>query len=270
MHDEIELYRQMSAVYGKDFNTCFYCGCIATEYDLTPPLKYAEFYLKTREDADFYKVPSCRECYDFLKSDKSGLLGQRVDNVKKKLARKYQKAIRVYEMWDHDEIEGLDYHLKHSINAGLVLGKDSYERYKFKGFDFEVDGEKHSAHYIDNETLTIFGEKFDNFKDALDYGSKAFRIPKAKLKEMFAENNNSFDVAIKVFQDEMARKIYLKELKEKCKTFATTHKQNVKFVMHTVEIYRGQDENLTIITALSKLYEERIKKLADQFKFKSR
>ncbi|MFT5294233.1 MAG: hypothetical protein ACI9YH_000239 [Colwellia sp.] len=260
MHDETELYRQMSALHGKNFNTCFYCGCVATKYDLTPPLKYAEFYLKTREDADFYRVPACRECFDFLKSDKSGLLGQRVDVAKRKLAHKYKKAIRMYELWDHDEIKDLDYHLKHSINAGLVLGKESYERCRFKGFDFEADGEKHSAHYVESETLTVFGEKFDNFRDALDYGSRAFRIPKAKLREMFAEYDNCFDTAIKTFQEEMARKIYEKELKEKCKVFAQEHKQNIKFVMHTVEIYKTQDEDLTIDTALIKLFEERFKK----------
>ncbi len=260
MYDETELYRQMSAIQGKDFNTCFYCGCVATKYDLTPPLKYAEFYLKTREDADFYRVPACRDCFDFLRNEKSGLLGQRVDVAKRKLTRKYQKAIRIYEMWDHDELDDLDYHLKKSVNAGLILGKESYERIKFKGFDFEADGEKHSAHYVENQTLTVFGKKFENFRDALDYGSRAFRIPKAKLREMFADHDNCFDTAIKIFQEEMARKIYENELKEKCKVFAQEHKQNIKFVMHTVEIYKSQDESLTIDTALIKLFEERFKK----------
>jgi hypothetical protein len=257
MHDEPGLYRQIRAAHGKNFNVCFYCGCIATENDAIPPLKYAEFYLKTREEADFYRVPACIECFDFARSDKSALLGQRVDAVKRKLAHKYQKAIRMYELWDHDEIEDLDYHLKHSVNAGLVLGKESYERSKFKGFDFEVDGEKLSANYVENKIFTVFGEKFDHFRDALDYGSRAFRIPKAKLREMFAEHDNSFDAAIKIFQVEMARKIYEKELKEKCSEFAVKHKQNIKFVMHTVEIYQGQNEHLTIETALIKLYEER-------------
>ncbi|MFT5313789.1 MAG: hypothetical protein ACI8Z9_002284 [Paraglaciecola sp.] len=260
MRDKTELYRLMSATQGKDFNTCFYCGCIATEYDLVPPLKYAEFYLETHEDADFYKVPSCRECFHFLKTDKSAFLGQRVDVAKRKLAHKYQKTLRMYDLWDLDEIEDLDYHLQHAIHAGLVLGKESYERLQFKGFDFEADGEKHRAHYVENKILTVFGEKFHHFKDALDYASKAFRIPKAKLREMFTEHGNCFDTAIKLFQTEMTRKMYQKELKQKCKGFADTHKQSINFVMHTVEIFQGQDENMTIETALNKIYEERIKK----------
>ena len=260
MHDETELYRLMSALDAKNFNTCFYCGCIATKYDLTPPIKYAAFYLNTREEADFYKVPACRECFDFLKYDKSGLLGQRVDVAKRMLARKYKRAIRIYEVWDPDEIDDLAYQLKHCVNAGIVLGKESSERVTFKGFDFEADGEKHSAHYVTNEVFSVLGEKFDNFRDALDYGSKAYRIPKAKLIQMFSEHNNCFDTAINIFHEKIARKIYQKKLKAKCKDFSLEHKQNIKFVMRTVEIYCKQEQSLTIEMALSKLYEERIKK----------
>jgi len=261
MIDDVGLYRQINAVHGKDFNTCFYCGCIATKTDSVPPLKYAEFYLKAREDSDFYYVPCCHECFDLSRPDKSGLLGQRADNVKKKLARKYQKAVRVYEMWDEDELEELDYSLNRSITAGLALGKESYDRIKFKGFAFEVDGEKHSLGYYDKVVMTVFGQQFSHFRDALDYGSKSFRIPKATLRDLFIENNNSFDVAIKLFQAEMAKKLFEKDLKDKCKPFSEKHKQSFKFVMHTVEIYMRSDEQLTIDTALDKLWNERIKNL---------
>ncbi|EPJ44969.1 MAG: hypothetical protein OFPI_38500 [Osedax symbiont Rs2] len=259
MADETTLYRQISALHSENFHSCFYCGCIAAKYDLAPPLKFADFYLKTREDADFYKVPACRECFDFLKNDKSPLLGQRVDVAKRKLARKYQRAIRIYEVWDHDEIGDLGYQLKHSINAGIVLGKESYQRIKFKGFDFEADGEKHSAHYVDNEVFTVFGEKFDIFRDALDYASKAYRIPKAKLITMFTEHNNCFDTAINLFQQKIARNSYEKELKQKCRAFSLEHKQNLQFVMRTIELFCQQDHSLTIEMALAKLYTDRLK-----------
>lgn len=255
---ELELYRPLRAVSSKDFNTCFYCGCIATLQDLAPPIQFAEFYLKTREDADFYQVPSCKECFQILKHDKSGSLGQRVDNLKKRLAKKYQKAIRIYELWDHDEVDELDHNLGHSIKAGLSLGEESYQRYKYRGFEFEVEGVKHDAFYVKAEVLTVFGEKFDNFRDALEHASRSFRIPKAKLKEMFAEHNNSFDLAIRKYQDDMAQKLYEKELKSKCKEFANKYKQNMKFVMRTVEIYRENDKFLTIDGALKKLLNERI------------
>jgi len=255
---ELDLYRQLLAVNAKDFNTCFYCGCIATLQDLAPPLRFAEFYLKTREDADFYQVPSCKECSQVLKNEKSGLLGQRVDFLKSRFAKKYHKAIRVYELWDKDEVEELDYNLGNSIKAGLSLGEESYQRFKYRGFEFEVEGVKHDAFYVKTEVLTVFGEKFDNFRDALDHASRSFRIPKVKLKEMFAEHNNSFDLAIRKYQDDMSKKLYEKELKFKCKEFADNHKQNIKFVMRTVEFYREIDELLTIDGALKKLLSERV------------
>jgi hypothetical protein len=251
MATDNDLYRQILASKGQYFNTCFYCGCVATEEDMVPPLKFASFYLTTREDADFYRVPACKECFEFLKNDRSGLLGQRVDNL---------KSIRVYEMWDHSEIEELDYSLKHSINAGINLGKESYDRYKFRGFDFEVNGERHIADYVKAKKFVVFGETFFNFRDALDYGCKAFRVPKAKLLELFAEHENSFDKAIRFFQAEVARKLYENELKKKCGEFAKTHKLNINFVMHTVELYRKQNDELSIELALVKLFEERLKK----------
>jgi hypothetical protein len=187
------------------------------------------------------------------------LLGQRVDFAKAKLARKYKRAVRIYEVWEKDEVEGLDYGLKRSVNAGLKLGKETYDRLRFQGFDFEVEGEKHSAYYVDLAEFSVFGDNFDNFRDALNYASKAYRIPKAKLIEMFSEHENSFDKAIKAFHLELERKLYEKELKKLCGEFAKEHKQNVKFVMHTVEIYRRNNENMTIEKALKKLYEEQIK-----------
>jgi len=260
MHDETTLYRQMSALHSKDFNTCFYCGCIATKYDLAPPIKFAQFYLTTHEEADFYSVPACRECFDFLKNDKSALLGQRVDIAKRKLVQKYQRAIRIYEVWEQDEIDDLSYQLKHSVNAGMVLGKESSERVKFAGFDFEADGEKHSAHYVKNEVFTVFDEKFDNFRGALDYASKAYRIPKAKLIEMFTVYNNCFDTAINIHHQKIAGRIFDKHLKAQCRDFSLKHQQNIKFVMRTVESFCEQDQSLTVEMALRKLYRERLKK----------
>lgn len=229
-----------------------------TEYDHAPPLRYAKFYIQTREEADFYRVPSCRECFEFLKPEKSALLSQRADIVNKKLAQKYKMAIRIYEMWDHDEVDELDYNLKKSVLAGLSLGEEASQRMQFNGFDFEADGEKHTAYYNEPLVLTVFGKEFDNFRDALDYASKSSRITKGKLRDLFSEHNQNFDAAINSHHKAIERKLYEKNLKAQCKSFAGQHKQNIKFVMSTVERYLAEDENLTLITALEKLYQERI------------
>jgi hypothetical protein len=260
MPHKTDLYRHMSAVEAKYFNTCFYCGCIATEYDLSPPLKYAEFYLKTREEADFYQVPACRECYFFLKNDNSALLEQRIKIAKRCLARKYERAIHIYNVWNTDEIKALDYQLKHSVNAGMLLGKEASDRVQFAGFNYEADGVKHRAHFVENTVFMIFEERFDRFRDALEYASKAYRIPKAKLMTLFTEHNNCFDTAINAFNQQRARNIVEKNLAAKCKDFCLEHKQNIKFVMRTIEIYCAQDEGLSIEMALDKLYQDIIKK----------
>ncbi len=263
MSDKAAIYRQLRAVDVKYFHTCFYCGCIAYQDDLVPPLKLADFYLRTREEADYYKVPACKECLGFLKSEKGALLGQRVDVVKRMLARKYQRAIRIYELWDASEVNELSYQLKHSVNAGIVLGKESTERIAFKGFDFEVDGEQHFAKYVSDQEYKVFELTFENFRSALDYASKAYSIPKAKLIEMYTAHNDSFDSAINFHHEAVARKLFEKTLKEKCKDFALKHKQNLKFVMRTVELFCQQDETLTIEMALVKLHRERVPKAED-------
>ncbi|MEZ9398715.1 hypothetical protein AB4393_18760 [Vibrio splendidus] len=228
--------------------------------DLVPPLRFAHHYLVTREEAEFLSVPSCQECFDYVKDERTSTLIKRSDNVKTKLARKYRKALRVYEMWDEDELSELDRSLSTSIKAGLKLGEDAYNRLKFPGFDFEVEGERHSAHYTPSEVFEVFGSKFDNFRDALAYASASYQIPKSKLKDLFFEHDNSFDSAITFVHAEIERKLFEKELKGKCKIFANQHKQNVKFIIHAVTLYMEDDNSLTIDTALEKLYDKRIYK----------
>ncbi len=257
--DIYSLYRPLQAVSSSDFNTCFYCGCVATQLDLAPPLNRAEFYLKTREQADFYSIPACNECYKLLKSCRHASLNERVDALKLKLAKKYETAIRIYEHWQDDEIEALDYSLRHSVEAGLKVGEESYQRYKFTGFEYEVDGEKHNAYNVDTELYSVFGEEFSHFRDALTHASRAFAIPKAKLIDLYAEHGNQFDQAIQFYHAEMEKKLFAKELKRLCSEFAKNHKQNSKFVMHTVELYIKNDDSLTIKLALNKLYNERVK-----------
>ncbi len=245
-----DLYRRIMAMESRHFNMCFYC-CIASEYDLVPPLKLAKFYLKTGEEADFYEVPSCYECYQLLKNDKSSLLGKRVDVLKIKLSQKYYKALNVFHLWQRDEFEEFDQEFHKSLHAGIELGSETQDRLKFKGFEFEVDGHKHHSNFVEAETLSVFGEPFDNFRDALDYASKSYRVPKANLKDLFAKHQNSFDNAITAFQKEFEEKL----LEKKCREFSKAHKQNPNFVIRTVKLFLKTKENVTVEKALEKIYQ---------------
>lgn len=256
-HLYLELYRPIQATSFAYFNTCFYCGCIATEMDFCPPPKFASFYIESRQSAEFFQIPACRECFFFLENETKPLLHERQLIAKRKFAYKYRKAMRVFDVWEEEELQDLDYALRTCISAGLRLGKESYDRYTFMGFEFEADGEKHSELYSQQITYSVFGEIYNSYRDALSYASKAFRIQKSKLQELYAENNNNFDRAIREYYEEIERKVFKKNLNIKCSEFAKEHKLNVRFVVRTIEQFLTSDEELTIDMALKKLKKHR-------------
>ena len=256
-------YHLLVPTYSNDFNTCFYCGCIASAHDYAPPLQYLEFYLATREPSEFLQVPCCSECHDHLKACKAGTLDERRKFAKDKLAKKYAKALTIYEMWTEAELAALDFSLQHSIAAGLKLGAETTERVGFPGFAYEAAGQQHNVQ--DNlQELTainfdVFGERFSTFREALEFASKAYRIPKNTLKQYFADNNNNFEQAIQAIHKEVAEKEFNQQLKQQCAAFAKQHKQAVIFVHKQVERYLSENDDMTISEALEHLYQTRVK-----------
>ena len=254
---QTEMYQSLLASHCRDFNRCFYCGCVATKSDYAPPIKFAEFYITTRENADFFEVPCCYECHEFLIDSRSGLLAERFDIVKRRIAKKYKKPIRIFEVWNDSDSVDLGYNLKNCINAGLALGQEAYERLKYEGFDFSVNGAAHEMFFIKKETFSVFDEKFSSFREALDSASRAYRIPKGKLKELYADHQNNFDNAINSYHEELKAIEHQKKLNNLCNDFAKQHKQNPKFIIKTIEYYMSEDDELSIEMALKKLKVER-------------
>ncbi|MDP5030483.1 MAG: hypothetical protein NWQ54_15980 [Paraglaciecola sp.] len=252
-------YNLLVPTYSRDFNTCFYCGCIATEHDYAPPIKYREFYLATKEPSDFVKIPCCAECNNLLQASKGGSLDERRDFAKEKLAKKYDKALTIYEMWSEHELVSLDFSLRHSIEAGLKLGEETTERLKYRGFDYEAAGVHQNVQFNTPKYFDVFGDQFSTFREALDFASKAYRIPKNTLKEYFADNDNNFEKAIHAIHKEVAEKDFKKQMKSQCGAFAKKYKQSVIFVHKQVERYMSEDEEMTINEALERLYEERVR-----------
>ncbi|MDP5138141.1 hypothetical protein ORJ04_19525, partial [Rheinheimera baltica] len=133
-------YNLLVPTRSNHFNTCFYCGCIAATHDYAPPKQYLEFYLATREPSEFLKIPVCNECHELVKPCKAGTLDERRLFARAKLAKKYDKALTIYDMWTTEELATLDFSLRHSIEAGLKLGAETTERLSFAGFDYEAGG----------------------------------------------------------------------------------------------------------------------------------
>ncbi|KKO44989.1 hypothetical protein WG68_12670 [Arsukibacterium ikkense] len=252
-------YHLLVPTYSNDFNTCFYCGCISAAHDYAPPKQYFEFYVATREPSEFLQVPSCLECHEHLKACKAGTLEERRKFANDKLAKKYAKALTIYDMWTEDELAGLDFSLRHSIEAGLKLGAETTERLSYPGFAFEAAGVQHNLAEQAPSCFDVFGEQFTHFREALDFASKAYRIPKNALKEAFADNDNNFEQAIQAVHKAVAAKEFSQQLKQQCSDFAKKHKQAVIFVHKQVERYLSENEEMTISEALMHLFETRIK-----------
>lgn len=255
-------YHLLVPIRSNHFNTCFYCGCIAATHDYAPPLQYLQFYLATREASEFLKIPVCNECHELVKPCKAGTLDERHKFAKTKLAKKYAKALSIYEMWTTEELAALDFSLRHSIEAGLKLGAETTGRLNFFGFDYEAGGISQQVQDSAPLVFDVFGECFASFREALDFASKAYRIPKNALKEAFADNGNSFEQAIQAIHQQVAEKEFNQQLKQQCAAFAKQHKQAVIFVHKQVERYLSENADMTITEALQHLYDTRVKPAA--------
>lgn len=251
-------YERLSAIHSKDFNTCFYCGCEASSTDFIPPILFIQDWKSASKNADFISVPSCFECHDLLKKHNSSTLDSRVNALKKLLAAKYEKAVTIYNLWQVNELQDMDASFQNSLDAGIKLGAETIERLRFHGFDYEISGSITRIDSEKTENITVFGEKFTDYKEALEYASKAYQISKGHLSELYFENGKSFDKAISAFHRLVEEQQLEEDLKKPCREFAKKYSQNSKFVVRAVKRYMDLDEELSIEEALDKLFEERI------------
>jgi hypothetical protein len=252
-------YRQLRALDAKDFHTCFYCGCIATECDFAPPQNHWQSFQYRQMSADNLQLPSCKECVTLLKDCTMGLVQQRKEYVQTKLANKYKQAIGVYLRWNEDELAELDFSLHHSIAAGMRLGEESYRRANFAGFGYEIDGSKVQGLVPTPAPVIVFGERFETLKQALVRVSKVYAISQAKLVEGLAAHGNNLEAVLMALQEEKAHTLFRRQLRRQCQAFAKQHGQSSRFVMNEVERYLDKYDDLSIAEALDRLYEDRVK-----------
>ncbi|RCU45724.1 hypothetical protein DU002_14795 [Corallincola holothuriorum] len=251
-------YRQLRAIDANDFHTCFYCGCIATEFDFAPPKAHWQSFQYRQLSADNLQVPSCMECIKLLKGCTMGLVQQRRELVHTKIASKYKKAIGVFLRWNEDELEELDFSLHHSIAAGLKLGEESHRRSNYVGFAYEIDGAKATGLVPTAAPIKVFGEQYASVKDALVAVSKSYRINQAKLVEGMAKHDNNLEAVVMAWQQQQEHAMFQRELRKQCAAFAKQHKQSHRFVVNEIERYLDKDAELSIADALDKLYQERV------------
>lgn len=261
--DYTKYYEPLVAVSSVDFNKCFYCGCEASTPDYIPPVSFIHDWRDGSREAEFIAVPACNECVDLLKKHNTGTLGERFDVLKKLLAKKYEKAVRVYTMWSPEELEEMDTAFQISLGAGINLGKETVSRLRFNGFDYEINGSITRVDKAPDKRYQVFDETFENFKLALEYASHTYQIKKGRLSELYFENGENFDNAIKAFHRSLAARKLLDAIEKPCEVFAKQYNQNRNVVIREVKQYLRADENFTVNEALDKVYLLRVKKGAN-------
>jgi hypothetical protein len=253
-------YQQAYASHSKHFNQCFYCGCEATERDYCPPLHMMQSIIDLGEDAEFISIPACYECFALLHNERVLTIDGRFTKVKKKIANKYAKALRVFHMWHENELDDMSDEFVHSIKAGMKLGEEAAQRLDFQGYSYATE----DARVTIREKRTEFdvqGIIFYDFKEALNYCINELSVDKSDFYKLVVEDyNGDFNRALSQYRHRHEKVTAATDANTLIKSFAKQHKQNSDFVTRTVTHFINKDPSLTTEGALEKLYTNYIKK----------
>ena len=74
------------------------------------------------------------------------------------------------------------------------------------------------------------------------------------------DNGGDFNQAIRDYHDEIERDLYQKKKSTLSQEFALRHKQNLSFIMRTLDHYLEAMDTRDIACCLDKIYAERVKK----------
>jgi hypothetical protein len=253
-------YQQAYACEHKHFNTCFYCGCEATERDYCPPVHMLQSILDLGEDADFVSISACYECHALLHNERLMSIDERFTKLKKKLSNKYAKALRVYNMWEENELSEMSDEFALSIEAGMKLGKEASERLAYTGFSYATEEARVSVREKTKE-FDVEGITFTDFKVALNYCITHLKVQKSDFYKILVDDyNGDFNKALSQYRHRHDKVTAVKDGNTLIKDFSKTHKQNSDFVTRTVKHFINKDSSLTTEGALEKLYNNYIKK----------
>ncbi|QMW13181.1 hypothetical protein H3302_08635 [Pseudoalteromonas sp. MT33b] len=253
-------YQQAYASHSKHFNQCFYCGCEATERDYCPPLHMMQSIIDLGEDAEFISIPACYECFALLHNERVLTIDGRFTKVKKKIANKYAKALRVFHMWHENELDDMSDEFVHSIKAGMKLGEEAAQRLDFQGYSYSTEDGRVTIREKRTE-FDVQGIVFYDFKEALNYCINELSVDKSDFYKLVVEDyNGDFNRALSQYRHRHEKVTAATDANTLIKSFAKQHKQNSDFVTRTVTHFINKDPSLTTEGALEKLYTNYIKK----------
>ncbi|TMP41938.1 hypothetical protein CWB96_19265 [Pseudoalteromonas citrea] len=252
-------YYQKALAKSIRFNQlCYYCGCEATDTDFCPPLSHCELVIEFSETADFIAVPSCYECNALLANERDLLLSDRAKKLKRKLAQKYAQAVRVFHIWEQDELSQMSPEFHTSIAAGMRLGKETQDRLDFPNYTLEVAGASVATPHARSEFFV--GEQcFDSFKAALEHCYSNYTLQKGKFYTLLVEEcEGDFDKALSQYMHRFKKPTEAAPSLDRIKEFAKQHKQNSDFVARASTQLLKRYPELDLEGALAKLYEDYI------------
>ena len=126
MSDNRPLYKRHNHLYKlycpnkKCRFTCYYCGLAAPTLDHVPSLATVDYIFADEldRDADFLKVPACKECNSLAGAKLHLTLHDRFIFLKYALLGKYTKAFKM-PYWSEDDLEEMDRTMQVYIQAAL-------------------------------------------------------------------------------------------------------------------------------------------------------
>jgi len=89
----------------KDYESCYYCGAIAGTIDHVPPrsIRPTLIHLGLSKRIPFIEVSACHECNTMLSDHSIWTLHKRKDFIKKRLRRRYHRALASPD-WSDSEL----------------------------------------------------------------------------------------------------------------------------------------------------------------------
>lgn len=257
--ETLSKYYQKALAKSIEFNhACYYCGCEATDTDYCPPLSDCELVIELSETADFVSVSSCYECSALLKNERDLTLVSRVKKLKSKLAKKYAQAVRIFHVWEKDELSQMSPEFHTSIEAGIRLGKETQERLDFTNYALEISGSS-VAPFESRTEFFVDGSCFDNFKSALAYCYSHHSVKKGAFYTLLVEEcSGDFDKALSKYKHRYTKVKSTAKSSDVIKAFAKQHKQNSDFVIRASEQLSKRHPELDLEGVLAKLYDDYI------------
>ncbi len=244
-------YSRIYALNRDDWNRCFYCGDISTELDHVPPLVTIEFFDMTREQADFFLVPSCNECNLLGGSEPHGLLETRAEYIRQKLKRRNSKLWRQIQLWTKSEVdEFIETEGETSITRVLsaIVGSEEAlkSRLQFSGYPFEVRGSKQFMSYEPTSRFSVFGPSFDSFKEALQYCITSYKVKADVLYQYAVAHGGNLEKALNQIFEEQALLIKEKELEIAAKELSLQYNTSQEWVFRSLRSLKSKYTDSTL------------------------